>query len=185
MKTRISLFLSLALVGLAACEVHMAPSDYWRSIFRTQTDSSYYMGKTQSLVKKIVGAASEYEINKVAVLDFVDEEGKVPILGEYMAAHVVEEMARQRAFRVAQQGEVKDVLGRLNLKPSLLYSKNDAKKVGDALGSQAIITGKITDIGTNIDVHMTLLDIATGEVIASSTESLNRTKFAVEMLRHY
>ena len=54
-----------------------------------------------------------------------------------------------------------------------------------SLNSQAIITGRLTDLGTNIDVHLTLTDVVSGEVIASATEHLTRTKFAVEMLRQY
>lgn len=186
MKTRIqcTVFLT-ALLTLAACEVQLGPSEYWRNIFRTQTDSTYYQGKTQSMVKKVVGAAAEYEINKVAVMDFVDEEGKTPIMGEYMASRVVEEMAKDKRLRVAQHGEIREALSRLGLKASNHYSKMEAKKLGDALGIQALVTGRIVDIGTNIDIQMTMLDIVTGEVIGSSTESLNRTKFAVEMLRHY
>ena len=45
--------------------------------------------------------------------------------------------------------------------------------------------GQVRDIGSNIDVHVTLVDIASGEVIASATERLNRTRFAVELLNHY
>ena len=73
----------------------------------------------------------------------------------------------------------------LNLQPSYSYNKEEIRKMGKALQSQALITGKITDLGTNIDVHLTLTDVMSGEVIASATEHLTRTKFAVEMLRHH
>ena len=64
-------------------------------------------------------------------------------------------------------------------------TKNELKNLGKALQSEAILTGKITDLGTNLDVHLSLTDVVTGEVIASATENLNRTKFAVEMLRRH
>jgi len=38
-------------------------------------------------------------------------------------------------------------------------------------------------LGTNLDMHLTLTDVVTGEVISSATQHLTRTKFAVEMLR--
>jgi hypothetical protein len=92
---------------------------------------------------------------------------------------------QDKIFRVAQKGEVNAVLEHLNLKPSYLYNKEEIRLMGKALNSQAIITGRITDLGTNIDVHLTLTDVMSGEVIASATEHLTRTKFAVEMLRQH
>lgn len=180
-----NLILLIILLTASACEVHLAPSDYLRKMFVTQSDSDYYQSKARILVSQVVGVAGEYDINKVAVVDFVDEGGKVPILGEYLASRVMAEVAQRRPLRVAQQGEVKDVLSKLGLPVSQLYSKTDVKKMGDALGAQALLTGKITDLGTNIDVFLTLVDVASGEVIASTTGNLTRTKFAVEMLRNY
>ncbi len=180
-----NLVLLIILLSTTACELYMAPSDSWRRMFTTQTDSDYYEGKARVMVSQVMNVTTEYDINKVSVIDFVDEGGKVPTLGEYMAARAVAEVARRRPLRVAQQGEVKEALSRLGLQASQLYTKSDVKKIGDALGSQAIMTGKLTDLGTNIDVLITLIDVATGEVIASATGNLARTKFAVEMLRHY
>ena len=57
--------------------------------------------------------------------------------------------------------------------------------MGRELHAQGIVNGQVRDIGSNIDVHVALVDIASGEVIASATEHLNRTRFAVELLTHY
>lgn len=179
------LIVLIALISLAACEVYLAPSSFWSNIFDTKTDSKYYESKAFRLVQKISKEVEEYEINKIAVISLVDEEGNVPILGEYFSNRLIEEITRNRIFRVAQKGEVHDVLNKLQLKPSLLYNKETTKQIGEALQAQAILSGKITDIGTNLDVNLMIIDITTGEVIASATEVLNRTKFAVEMLRHF
>jgi len=53
------------------------------------------------------------------------------------------------------------------------------------MNAQALVMGKLLDIGANIDVHIALVDIASGEVIASASEQLIRTRSAVELLRHY
>jgi len=180
---RILLLLLLPLV--TACEVKMAPSDGWSTWFKTQSDSSYYKGKAENLVKKLSRDTFEYEISRVAVIDPVNAEQKSPILGEYISTRVVEAIAKKRVFRVTQKGEVDDVLTKLNLPASFAYTRAELERLGKALNAQAILTGKLTDLGTNLDVHLTLIDIASGEVIASATESLTRTKFAVELMRHY
>lgn len=179
------LLLMAALMVLAGCEVKMAPSKVWQKVFKPETNSKYYRDKTDSLVGDITRDIEEYEINKIVVLDLVDNEGRVPILGEYISNRVVESVTRGKYFRVAQRGEMLETLGRLNLKPSFRYTKEEIQRIGRAMNAQAVVNGKVRDLGANIDVHIALVDISSGEVIASATEHLNRTKFAVELLHHY
>ena len=183
-------YLLIISVFIFGCEVKMGPSQFWDKIFRTQTDSNYYKNKSEDLIQTLTADVAEYEINKVTVFDLVDEENKTPILGEYISTRIVEAITkkyffRDKQFRVAQKGEVQSVLDNLKLQPSFHYNTYDLRHLGKALNSQAVITGRITDLGTNLDVHLTLTDVMSGEVIASTSEPLTRTKFAVEMLRHH
>ncbi len=188
MKTYRIFYLILSLTLLSACEIRMAP--YWSKLLRTQTDSSYYQGKSEVLTKKIAKDIEEYEIDRIAIMDFVDEKNQASILGEYLSSRVIEaftgrSLFQDRTFRVTQKGEVNAVLQKLQLQHQYLYAKNDLETLGKSLDSQAMLTGKITDLGTNIDMHLTLTDVMTGEVISSATQHLTRTKFAVEMLRQH
>ncbi len=178
-------FILIFMILAGGCEVKMAPSELWSQWFGSQTDSSYYKKKAEKLVEALSEDSFEYEINRVAVIDPVNDEGRSPILGEYISTRVIEALARDRVFRVTQKGEVNDVLGQLNLPPAFAYTRPELTSLGNALNAQAILTGKLTDLGTNLDVHLTLIDVASGEVIASATEYLTRTKFAVELMRHY
>ena len=183
-------YLLIISVFIFGCEVKMGPSQFWDKVFRTQTDSNYYKNKSEDLIQTLTADVAEYEINKVTVMDLVDEDGKPPVLGEYLSSRIVEAITKKyffkdKVFRVAQKGEVQAVMEQLNLHPSYSYNREEIRKMGKALRSQALITGKITDLGTNIDVHLTLTDVMSGEVIASATEHLTRTKFAIEMLRHH
>jgi hypothetical protein len=190
MNTRNFLYLLMMTFFISGCEVKLGPSHFWSKLLRTQTDSNYYKDKTGELVKSLTIDIEEYEINKVTVMDLVDEDNRPPILGEYLSSRIVEAITKKyffqdKVFRVAQKGEVNAVMEQLSLKPSYLYNRDEIRQMGKALNSQAIITGRITDLGTNIDVHLTLTDVMSGEVIASATEHLTRTKFAVEMLRQH
>ena len=177
--------LVIAFSLLAGCEVKFGPSNFWDKWFKPETDTEYYQDKSEDLVDAITRDVEEYEINKVVVLDLVDNKDKVPILGQYMANRVVEAMTRNKTFRVAQRGEVMETLNQLDLKPSFKYTSDEIQRLGKALNAQALVIGKLLDIGANIDVHIALVDIASGEVIASASEQLIRTRSAVELLRHY
>lgn len=174
-----------AVLFMAGCEVKLGPSNFWDKWFKPETDTEYYQDKSDDLVETITHDVEEYEINKVVVLDLVDDKNKVPILGQYMSNRVVESMTRNKTFRVAQRGEVEDMLDQLDLKPSFKYTSDEIQRLGKAMNAQALVMGKLLDIGANIDVHIALVDIASGEVIASASEKLQRTRSAVELLRHY
>ncbi len=174
-----------ALILLAGCEIKFDPSRTWDKWFKPETDTEYYQDKSDDLVDTITRDVEEYEINKVVVLDLVDDKDKVPILGQYMANRVVESMTRNKTFRVAHRGEVLATLDRLDLKPSFKYTSEEIQRIGKAMNAQALVMGKLLDIGANIDVHITLVDIASGEVIASASEKLIRTRSSIELLRHY
>ncbi len=171
--------LCVAISLLTGCEIKFDPAHTWDKWFKPETDTEYYQDKSEDLVATITRDVEEYEINKVVVLDLVDDKDKVPILGQYMSNRVVEALTRNKTFRVAQRGEVEETLNQLDLKPSFKYT------LGKAMNAQALIMGKLLDIGANIDVHIALVDIASGEVIASASEQLIRTRSAVELLRHY
>jgi TolB-like protein len=170
---------------LAGCEIKFDPSHTWDKWFKPETDTEYYQDKSEDLVATITRDVEEYEINKVVVLDLVDDKDRVPILGQYMSNRVVEAMTRNKTFRVAQRGEVEETLNQLDLKHSFKYTSDEIQRLGKAMNAQALVMGKLLDIGANIDVHIALVDIASGEVIASASEQLIRTRSAVELLRHY
>ena len=173
----------ISILFLTACELYMAPKASINNSFRPETDSNYYKMKSQRLVNELTRDTYEYQINRVAVIDMTDEKGRVPSLGEYMSDRVIEAITHRKIFRVAQKGEVREALHKLNLKPSFYYTREQIQSLGEALDAQAIVTGKIRDLGANLDAHLALVDVNTGEVIASTSERLNRTRFAVEMMR--
>ena len=63
MKTYRTFYLILFIILLSACELRMAPTEYWSKLFRTQTDSSYYQGKSETLANQIAKDIEDYEIN--------------------------------------------------------------------------------------------------------------------------
>ena len=176
--------LSAAVTLLAGCEFKFNPSQIW-DWGKTETDTAYYQEKSDDLVEVITRDVAEYEINKVVVMDMVDNKEKVPILGQYMSSRVVESMTRKKKFRVAQRGEVEETMNQLDLKPSFKYTSEELQRLGKAMNAQGLVMGRLLDIGANIDVHVALVDIASGEVIASASEKLIRTRSSVELLRHY
>ena len=51
MNTRKFLYLLIIAFFISGCEVKLGPSQFWSKLFRTQTDSNYYQGKSTELVR--------------------------------------------------------------------------------------------------------------------------------------
>ena len=64
---------------ISGCEVKLGPSQFWSKVFRTQTDSNYYKNKSEAIVNYLTQNVEEYEINKVTVIDLVDEKKNIDV----------------------------------------------------------------------------------------------------------
>lgn len=170
---------------LQGCEFSVKPPGGLKGFFKTEADTRYYERKCAHLVDQLNGKLEEYGIRRVAVIDFVDIEGKVSELGKFLAAKIMVQIPKESQFIVVQKGHVDMVLRDLQVSPMESYNLETTKEIGNRLGVDGLLLGKIVDLGTNIDVNVKLIDVNTGDLIATASESLARTKYAVEMSNRY
>ena len=179
------LLLILLVTLCVGCKVRLEPGGLmWSEPVREANDSVYYQEKAETLVRPLAELAHQRGLEKVSVLNLVNGGGRVSALGEYFSGRVVEAVNRARLLRVVERGDVAAVMAGLRLSPALVYNREELGRLRDALEAQALITGRITDLGTGLDVRLTLIDLATGDLVASATVNLKRSRFALEMYRH-
>ncbi len=172
-------------IPLSSCEFSLTPPKSLKNYFKTEADSRYYERKCRNLLNQIDNNLSAYGIRRIAVIDFVDIEGKVSELGRFLSSKLTLQIPKESEMIVIQRGHVEKALKELRLPPRESYNFDITTQLGKKLGVDGIILGKIVDLGTNIDVNLKLIDANTGDVIATASESLARTKYAVEMSGRY
>lgn len=179
------LALGLSIVFLSGCEFSIYPPRFLNEMLTTRTDSGYYERKVRGLVNQLVRqmkAKNKSKITKkVAVMDLADRNGQIPLLGRYLSMKIVHNISKNKYFKLAQRGDLVNAMDRLDGDFDS-FDLSLSRELGNVLKIEAIITGKIIDIGTNLDVNLTSIDVKTGEIIASATGVLARTNFAMEML---
>ena len=187
MKKSAPLFIALVpfLWLLQGCEFSVKPPGGLKKFFATEADTRYYERKCANLVDQMDGKMEEYGIRRIAVIDFVDIEGKVSELGKFLAAKLMVQIPKKSPFIVVQKGHVDMALRDLQISPMESYTLQTTKDIGNKLGVDGLLLGKIVDLGTNIDINLKLIDVNTGDLIATASESLARTKYAVEMSNRY
>ena len=157
------------------------------------TDAKYYEGKidilTEQLLKSIpkekVEAKEGKLINRVAVMDFVNSNGRVSALGKYLGSKLSETIIEKNYFKVAQRGEVLDALKNSNIIFTGVMNNETIKKLGEKLKVDAVFFGEIVDLGTNIDVNIKFILVKDGEMLSAASIDIERTKSAVNLMETY
>lgn len=180
--------LGLSIVLLSGCEISLYPPRFLNDILTTKTNSGYYERKVRGLVDQLVRQMKSKRnskiTNKVAVMDLADRNGQISLLGRYLSMKIVHNISINKHFKLAQRGDLVNALDRLDGDFDS-FDLSLTRELGNVLKIEAIITGKIIDLGTNLDVNLSSIDVKTGEVIASASGVLARTNFALEMLKKY
>src|SRR3989338_75498 len=154
------------------------------------TDAKYYEGKidilTEQLLKSIpkekIEANEAKLIKKVAIMDFVNSNGRVSALGKYLGSKLSETIIEKNYFKVAQRGEVLDALKNNNIVFTGVMNNETIKKLGERLKVDAVFFGEIVDLGTDIDVNIKFILVKDGEMLSAASIDIERTKSAVNLM---
>src|SRR5689334_739782 len=97
------------------------------------------------LTEKLAVAIKDHGRKKITVLDFTDLDGHTTELGRYIAEHLtVNFVIGKREFSVLDRANLKSVLAEHKLTATGLIDPENAKKLGQFAGVDALILGTIT-----------------------------------------
>ncbi|MBI5177972.1 MAG: hypothetical protein HZA04_01770 [Nitrospinae bacterium] len=150
------------------------------------TDSSYFNQKLGKLSDDLIKKAAR-KPRKVAVLDFVNPNGKTSQLGKYLTAKFSELSIQKNLFQTPVEGEVSKALKTLGIAYNGTMDGASAKRLGEAIAGDAIIVGMISDLqkGSDVDLVVRMIDTKTGTVISASSASFLRSKQVSSMLESF
>lgn len=119
----------------------------------------------------------------IAVVDFIDLQGNVTELGRFLAEEFsVALSGTGKGFEVVERTQLKAILKEHKLVLTGIIDPSTAKKLGQIVGVDALITGTITPFGDTVRVAAKVLDTGSGKVIAASSGDIPKTKAIEELL---
>jgi TolB-like protein len=125
---------------------------------------------TESLADQI----KDHGNKKVTVLDFTDLDGNASEIGKYAAEQMtVDFVMKKREFSVLDRANLKRIMDEHQLTASGLVDPDNAKKLGQFAGVDAMIFGKIVPAGTKVNVTATIVTTDTAEIIGGGKASFN------------
>ena len=123
-----------------------------------------------SLSEQLAGKIKDQNKKKVAVLDFTDLEGSANgELGRYIAEQLTIDMVMEkRDFAVLDRANLKKILAEHKLTATGLVDPDNAKKLGQFAGVDALILGNIIPKGTNINLTAKIITTDTAEIVGAA-----------------
>jgi len=164
MKTNKSAFFLLAIiVGFITSTKSFAQSDYEKQAASFSAD----------LAKKI----KESNKTKVAVSDFLDNDGNLTELGKAIAEDIGVGIVNEGkgTFQVMERSNLNAILKEQKLSSTGLIDPETAKQLGKLKMVDAVIVGNITPFGNSFRVTIKILDTETGMSIAAAAGNLAGT----------
>ena len=122
-----------------------------------------------SLAEKLATPIKDKAKKKVAVIDFTDLQGGSSELGKYIAEELTVDLVMgKREFSVMDRANLKKILAEHKLTATGLIDPENAKKLGQFAGLDAIILGTIIPKSQTIGLTAKIIATDTAEIVGAA-----------------
>lgn len=126
----------------------------------------------ETITSAIVAEAPKLKNNTVAVIEFSELRGDAYVpspRGRLLAERITTRLVNSGQVEVVERGQLDKVMGELKFDTSGLVNDASAKSVGKLLGVEAIVTGTLTDVGGETEIHSRMVRVEDGMILAAVT----------------
>jgi len=124
------------------------------------------------LSKQISDGLTENQKQTIAVVEFVDLEGRVTNFGRFIAEELITRLYQTKKFKVIERQLLNKIVAEQKLSLAGMIDQTSAQKLGKLLGVDAIASGTVTDLGKSVRVNARLISTGTGEVFAVASAEI-------------
>jgi TolB-like protein len=141
-----------------------------------------YEQQVQQLSRDLAAQLGARGAKKVAVVDFTDLRGDVNELGRFLAEELSVALNQAaEGFQVIDRTRLQVVFAEHRLGASGLIAPEDAKRLGQLVGADVLVSATMTPFGESVRLSVKALDTETATLVASARGDVPRTG-AIEVL---
>jgi TolB-like protein len=149
---------------------------FWGLVFFTFTAHAQYEAQIKGITQELSKKISETGKKRIAVADFVDTEGTVTKLGQFISEEFNTFLPEAgQGFEVIDRSRINVLMRENKLNSTGLTDPNNALKLGKLAGIEALVYGTITPFGENVRVNIKILDLQRGVILRSLAGNITRT----------
>jgi len=119
---------------------------------------------------------------KVAALDFTDIQGRPNELGRFLAEQLAVDMVKVDGITVLDRANINAIMAEHELTAEGLVKPENAKKLGQFAGVDAILTGNLAVMDGMITLTVKCISTETAEVVAAGRMKFDLTKDNQQLL---
>jgi len=135
--------------------------------------------------KKLAAQVKERDKKKVAVLDFTDLQGGSSELGKYVAEQLtINLVMEKREFAVLDRANLRRVLSEHKLTATGLIDPENAKKLGQFAGVDALIFGNLVTLSQNVEFTAKIITTDTAEIVGATRSKFKIDEIVKELVSH-
>ncbi|VAX23771.1 hypothetical protein MNBD_NITROSPINAE02-1802 [hydrothermal vent metagenome] len=152
----------------------------------TITDSQYFNTQVDQLLLNVEQNQSR-KARKAAVLNFVNADGQVSSMGKFLTTKFSERVMAKGLFKITPPGQVREALERLKIKQTGELTRLQLSEIGKELGTDAIVTGVVSDLqkGSDVDLSVKIIQSASGELLSAASVNIYRSKQVQSLLKKF
>jgi len=117
------------------------------------------------LSKRVDTAAAKAERKNVAVLPFTEFDGRTTVLGSFLAEEVITQLVND-GFSVVDRVTLEQAMSKHVADGAITPSA--ARAVGTLIGADALISGTIVDMASQVGINCRVIDTKSGEIFAAA-----------------
>jgi len=118
-----------------------------------------------TLAKDLAGRLNETRRTKVTALDFTDMRDRPNELGRYFAEQLANELEKIKGITVLNRRNIASIMAEHNLTADGLVKPENAKKLGQFAGVDAILVGTLTILDGQIVITVQAVSTETSEIV--------------------
>lgn len=140
----------------------------------------------QELAKQLYERMASSRVKKVAVVEFPDLNGYQSSLGQFIAEELITALslsAQPGQFDVVERRLLARVLKEQELTDSSLFDAESIARIGKILGIEALVTGSIADLGTEVKVNARAISVENAKIFAAAATRITKTDAVVQLMK--
>lgn len=135
----------------------------------------------KDLATQVSASTTKEQKQRVAVIPFKELDGQSTVFGTYVAEEMLTHLVNS-GLKIVERGLLDKLLGEQKLQQTVVIDSDTAKRVGKIAGVDAIVTGSVTDLQSNVGINCRLIDTTTGEVFAAAQTRVTKDDDVKKML---
>jgi len=140
----------------------------------------------QEIAQQLSTAMGSGKVKKLAVVEFPDLNGYQSALGQFIAEELITQLSvgtNAGQYDVVERRQLARVLQEQELTESSLFDAQSISKIGKILGIEAIVTGSVADLGTDVKINARVISIETAKIFAAASTKIPKTDTVLQLMR--